>query len=165
MAGPGSGADAETVHGRDETSEERADRNWSEILQELRAVQTGTQILTGFLLAVAFQPAFAELATQERLAYLGLVVLAGIATIVALAPVIMHRMLFRQRQKERLVRIGSGCLIALLAVVSALVAGVTAFIVDVTVDRTAGVITLAVAMVIVGAVWFVVPRLGRPRAR
>jgi len=165
MAGPGSGADADTVHGRDETSEERADRTWSEILQELRAVQTGTQILTGFLLAVAFQPACAELATRERLAYLVLVVLAGIATIVALAPVIMHWMLFRQRQKERLVRIVSGCLIALLAVVSALVAGVTAFIVDVTVDRTAGIITLAVAMVIVGAVWFVVPRLGRPRAR
>jgi SNF family Na+-dependent transporter len=149
-------------HGRDETPEERADRNWAEILQELRAVQTGTQILTGFLLAVAFQPAFADLETLERTFYLCLVVLAGIATILAMAPVIMHRMLFRQRQKDRLVRIGSGCMVALLAVVSALVAGVSGFIFDVTVDRLAGLIAVVVAVLVVASAWIVVPRLGRP---
>lgn len=47
--------------GRDESPSERADRNWYEVLQELRVMQTGTQILTGFLLALAFQPAFADL--------------------------------------------------------------------------------------------------------
>ena len=47
--------------GRDETPSERYDRNWIEVLQELRVLQTGTQILTGFLLALAFQPAFADL--------------------------------------------------------------------------------------------------------
>lgn len=159
-------SDADTaLPGRDESAEERADRNWAEILQELRAVQTGTQILTGFLLAIAFQPAFADLAALERAGYVTLVVLAGIATIMALAPVIMHRMLFRQRQKDRLVRVGSAGLIALLGVVSALVAGVTAFIVDVTVNRTAGAVTLAAAFVVIVAVWIVVPRLGRRDSR
>ena len=47
--------------GRDETPNERADRNWNELLQELRVMQTGTQILTGFLLAVAFQPRFTDM--------------------------------------------------------------------------------------------------------
>ena len=117
------GADPDGAPGRDETPEERADRNWAEILQELRAVQTGTQILTGFLLAIAFQPVFAELAMPERLGYLSLVVGAGVATLLAMAPVIMHRLLFRRRQKERLVRAGSRILIALLAVVSLLVSG------------------------------------------
>ena len=45
---------------------ERADRNWNEVLQELRVMQTGTQILTGFLLALAFQPAFADLDDGQR---------------------------------------------------------------------------------------------------
>lgn len=150
--------------GRDESPAERADRNWSEILQELRAVQTGTQILTGFLLAIAFQPAFGELPAPERVAYLCLVVGSAAATLLALAPVIMHRVLFRRRQKERLARIGSACLIVLLAVVSLLVAGVTAFLFDVTVDRTAGAIALVVALVVVAATWLVVPRLGRRAA-
>ena len=54
-------ADADRTDGRDESVNERMDRNWNEILQELRVTQTGTQILTGFLLAIAFQPKFADL--------------------------------------------------------------------------------------------------------
>src|SRR5690606_7271715 len=52
--------------GRDETSNERADRNWEELMQELRVMQTGTQVLSGFLLAVAFQPRFADLDDLQR---------------------------------------------------------------------------------------------------
>jgi len=154
------GADPDGAPGRDETPEERADRNWAEILQELRAVQTGTQILTGFLLAIAFQPVFAELAMPERLGYLSLVVGAGVATLLAMAPVIMHRLLFRRRQKERLVRAGSRILIALLAVVSLLVSGVAGFIFDVTLGRAAGVAALVVALAAVAATWLWIPRIG-----
>ena len=54
-------ADAVADDGRDETEAERLDRNWAELLQELRVVQTGTQILTGFLLTLVFQQRFTEL--------------------------------------------------------------------------------------------------------
>ena len=50
--------DVDPRDGRDETETERLDRNWTEILQELRVIQTGTQILTGFLLTLAFQQRF-----------------------------------------------------------------------------------------------------------
>ena len=85
--------------GRDESASERADRNWNEVLQELRVMQTGTQILTGFLLALAFQPAFSDLNDGQRAIYLALVVLSALSSIVALAPVALHRMLFQQRAK------------------------------------------------------------------
>jgi hypothetical protein len=147
--------------GRDETPLEKADRNWSDILQELRAVQTGTQIITGFLLAVAFQPRFTELEPYERILYLVLVVLAGFATVLGLAPVIMHRQLFGLRQKERLVRTANRMLLALLVVVSMLAAGVTSLIFDVVVGRTAGFVALGVAFVVLVVFWAVVPRVGR----
>src|SRR5687768_12760532 len=83
--------------GRDETPTERADRNWNEVLQELRVLQTGTQILTGFLLALAFQPAFADLTDGQRTIYLLLVVMSALSAIIALAPVALHRVLFQQR--------------------------------------------------------------------
>lgn len=41
---------------RDETPSQRADRNFVELLQELRVAQAGVQILFGFLLALAFSP-------------------------------------------------------------------------------------------------------------
>src|SRR5690349_144562 len=92
--------------GRDESASERADRNWNEVLQELRVMQTGTQILTGFLLALAFQPAFADLTASQRAVYLSLVVLSALSSIVALAPVALHRMLFQQRAKPQVVAYG-----------------------------------------------------------
>jgi hypothetical protein len=93
--------------GRDETPNERADRNWNELLQELRVMQTGTQILTGFLLAVAFQPRFTDMDEFQRDLYVVLVGLAALATILALAPVGMHRAFFGLRRKPELVKIAA----------------------------------------------------------
>lgn len=157
--------DAVPDDGRDETAVEKADRNWGDILQELRAVQTGTTIITGFLLAVAFQPRFADLEPYEQGLYLVLVVLAGFATVLGLAPVIMHRQLFGLRQKERLVRSANQLLIALLVVVSLLAAGVTSLIFDVVLNRTAGFIALGVALVVLIVFWAIVPRIGHQPKR
>lgn len=90
---------------RRETPTERLDRNWNEILQELRVTQTGVQILTGFLLTVPFQQRFEELTGTQREIYLVLVVLAAITTGLMVAPVSLHRMLFRRRAKASLVAV------------------------------------------------------------
>jgi hypothetical protein len=146
---------------RNETPGERLDRKWNDILQELRVVMTGTQLITGFLLAVAFQPKFAELERDEVLLYLVLVVLATTATMLGLAPVILHRQLSGQKQKERVVRIANGLLLSLLVVVSLVSAGVAMLIFDVTVSQAAGWIAGAVALVLLLVFWIVVPRIGK----
>lgn len=147
--------------GRDETRTERLDRNWGDILQELRAVQTGTQIISGFLLAAAFQPRFAELDGYQLGLYLVLVVFAGLATVLGFAPVILHRQLFGRQQKDRLVRIANRMLFVLLGVVSLLAAGVTSLIFDVAIGRTAGFVALTAALLVVVTVWVVVPAAAR----
>ena len=76
--------DADPSDGRDETLNEKMDRNWSDILQELRVTQTGTQILTGFLLAIAFQPKFDMLTDFQRGVYLFLVMAAVTTTALGL---------------------------------------------------------------------------------
>lgn len=149
--------------GRGETENERADRNWVEILQELRVAQTGTQIITGFLLAVAFQPRFADLDTYQLTLYLTLVGLAAIAATLGLAPVSLHRRLFGKRQKKHVVRVGNRLLLADLIVVALLVAGVSSLIFDFAVSRTAGFIALGVSFAIVLALWVLVPRLAQER--
>ncbi|WP_435743639.1 DUF6328 family protein [Microbacterium sp. PMB16] len=151
--------------GRDETPNERADRNWLELLQELRVMQTGTQILTGFLLAVAFQPRFSDMDELQRDLYVVLVALSAIATILALAPVGMHRALFGHRRKPDLVRIAARIVRIDLAVIGALTIGVTTLIVDFTVNRTTGIVALVAALVLVIALWLALPRVMRGRRR
>ncbi len=156
-------ADA-VADGRGESRNERADRNWNEVLQELRVMQTGTQILTGFLLALAFQPAFAELTGAQRTFYLTLVVLSALCSAIALAPVALHRLLFRHRAKPTVVAYGHAALLTALLIVSVLLVGVVAFVFEIVLGSaaawTAGV---AVGLVIV-ALWLIVPIGLRTRA-
>ncbi|WP_334146814.1 DUF6328 family protein [Microbacterium sp.] len=149
------------VDGRDETPNERADRNWDELMQELRVMQTGTQILTGFLLAVAFQPRFTDMDALQVDVYVVLVVLAALATILALAPVVMHRALFGRRRKPELVRVAARIVKVDLYVIAALTIGVTTLIIDFTVNRTAGIVALVTSIIGVTLLWLALPRFVR----
>lgn len=149
--------------GRDETPDERADRNWIEVLQELRVMQTGTQILTGFLLAIAFQPAFADLSHGERVFYLCLVVLSALSSIVALAPVALHRMLFRRGAKPEVVTFGHVCLIVALVTVSLLLVGVVAFVFAVVLGEASLWWSVVPVAVLLLTLWVVMPTVMRIR--
>ncbi len=142
---------------RNETETERLDRNWSDILQELRVIQTGTQILTGFLLAVAFAPRFTELDSFGVIVYLVLVVTSGLATLLALAPVSLHRTLFRLKAKTEMVRIANGLLKATLVAVALTLVGTTMLIFDFVVGRTAGLVAGLLAAVVAMLTWVAVP--------
>jgi Family of unknown function (DUF6328) len=143
--------------GRAETENERLDRNWNEMLQELRVTQTGTQILTGFLLTLAFQPRFQDLDQFQVDVYLVLVSLAALATVLGLAPVSLHRALFRQRAKSRIVQIGHLLLRATLVTVAALMVGVVLLIFDVVVSRQAALVAAVLAAAVVVLLWVVLP--------
>ncbi|MFF9569654.1 DUF6328 family protein [Streptomyces sp. NPDC014685] len=89
--------------GRHETPEERADRRWTDLLQELRVAQTGVQILFGFLLAVVFQPRFAELSDTDRNIYVVTVMLGSATASALIGPVSYHRLLTGRRLKPQTV--------------------------------------------------------------
>lgn len=149
--------DVNPADGRQETPNQRADRNWNELIQEVRVTQTCTQILGGFLLAVAFQPRFAELDDFQRTLYLVLVALAGLATALALALVMLHRRHFGKMQKVRVVLTGNRLLRLNLVIVVALTAGVTGLVFDLAVNRSAGLIALAAGLVIGFGMWVFMP--------
>ena len=135
--------DADGDDGRDETADERSDRNWNEMLQETRITQTGTQILSGFLLTIAFQPRFATLTRFQHVVYLTLVVVAALTTAAALAPVYLHRRVFRQHRKAVVVKYGhrllSGALVGLVVVMT----GTVLLIFDVALGLEGGAIAAA----------------------
>jgi hypothetical protein len=86
-----------------ETESERADRNFGDILQELRVTQTGVQILFGFLLTMPLQARFETLDDVERVLLVVAVLLLAVATACIIAPVAWHRALFRHRLKKEIV--------------------------------------------------------------
>jgi Ca2+/Na+ antiporter len=86
-----------------ETEAQRADRNFNDILQELRVTQTGVQILFGFLLTMPLQARFEKLDSYEKALLVIAVLLLATATACIIAPVAWHRALFRYRVKKEIV--------------------------------------------------------------
>jgi hypothetical protein len=145
-------AEADPEDGRDETVDEQMDRNWNEMLQELRVTQTGTQILTGFLLAIAFQNRFAELDRFQQNIYLGLVLAAVLTTTLGLAPVNLHRVLFRQHAKQLVVGVAHVLLRLTLGGVGVVLVGTVLLIFDVVLDRRSAVMAAAATGVVLTAI-------------
>ncbi|MDM4762608.1 DUF6328 family protein [Galbitalea sp. SE-J8] len=148
-----------------ETEDERLDRNWNEMLQELRVTQTGTQILTGFLLTLPFQQRFTDLSAVQVDIYLVLVVVAGITTALGLAPVSLHRQLFRRGAKAQIVRLTNLFVKATLAGVAAVLTGTVLLIFDVVWSLPAAIGIAAGVLALTLIVWLLFPALVRPRPR
>jgi hypothetical protein len=140
---------SDMTDGRDESLNERMDRNWNEILQELRVTQTGTQIFTGFLLTIAFQSRFGELTTFQVRVYLTLVITAVLTTALGLAPVNLHRGLFRKGAKRTIVQTAHIIMRITLAGVAVMLIGTVLLIFDLVVDRTAAFVAAGVTLLIV----------------
>jgi Family of unknown function (DUF6328) len=126
---------------RGETEHQRLDRNFTELLAELRVAQTGVQILFGFLLALAFTQRFSQPSSGQRTVYLVATTAAAPAAAPIIAPAARHRPLFRRRRKAELVSAGDRMAPGVLARVLISVAAAAVFlIVDVAAGRTTAVL-------------------------
>ena len=136
---------------------QRLDRNWADLLQELRVVQTGVQLLTGFLLTLPFQARFEQLSGYERTIYLITVALSVAATGFLIAPVSLHRILFRRHARELMVTVSHRLAIVGLVLLGAAIVGVVLLIFDVVAGTATGIVAAAAALVLLVSLWAGVP--------
>jgi len=126
-------------------------------------MQTGVQILTGFLLTLPFQSRFADLDNYQRTVYLALVVTAVIATALIVAPVSVHRSLFRKQMKHSIVSITDVLTRIALGVLALVMTGAALLVFDIVVGRTEGIVVGACVLVVLVMVWVVLPEVLRRR--
>ncbi|MFI8218947.1 DUF6328 family protein [Streptomyces sp. NPDC085932] len=150
---------------RNETPLQRADRNFVELLQELRVTQTGVQILFAFLLSLAFTSRFEDLDTVQRVTYVITLLLAVLAAALFTAPAALHRSLFQQGAKPRIVQVSSRLATAGLVVLVFAFSGSVLLVVDVTTGRTGGVAACAGTFLVCVGLWGLLPRLVRRAGR
>ena len=121
-------------------------------------LQTGTQLLTGFLLTIAFQPVFAALAGWQVALYLTVVSLAVLSTVLVLMPVALHRALFRRRAMNELVAWADRMVRLGLVVTGLAIVGVLALVFSAAVGVVGAVIAAVLGLAAVGVLWLALPR-------
>ena len=142
---------------RDESQLQRDDRNLAELLQELRVAGLGVQVLFGFLLAIPFTNKFSQLNPAQRDLYITTLLLAALATALLLAPVAYHRLVFRQQQKERLVRAANVLAILGLATVALAISATVALILSYVAPGVPAVVVTVVVLAMFAGLWFAFP--------
>ncbi|MCW2863201.1 MAG: hypothetical protein JWP48_4909 [Actinoallomurus sp.] len=146
---------------RDESSLERWDRNFIELLQELRVAQTGVQILFAFLLTLPFTNRFGDISSLDKAVYVITLVASATATALLIAPVSDHRQVFREGHKPQLVRTASMLAQAGLAVLLVAMIGAVFLVLDV-VAGLGWAVGLGVAITLLFlALWYVLPKVIR----
>jgi multisubunit Na+/H+ antiporter MnhE subunit len=142
---------------RGESPEERADRNMNELLQELRVVQAGVQILVAFLLSMSFTERFARIDDFQRWTYVVTLLLSMLTAGLLIAPAAVHRVTFRRGLKPEIVQTGHKLFAAGLATLVLTLVGGTLLVLDVAVGRTFAVDSAIVVGLVLAGLWFVLP--------
>jgi hypothetical protein len=150
---------------RDESDATRIDRNYNEQLQELRVAQAGVQILFAFLLGIAFQQRFESITEFQRVVYISTLICAAVATSLFIAPVAVHRVMFRRYLKDELVEFTGRVAVAGLVFLALAMLGALLLIVDLVVDPIAAGITTGLMALLFGYLWYVLPMRWRSRTR
>lgn len=153
----GSDEKKERESGRDETEEERLDRNLGELLQELRVALPGVQVLFAFLLAVPFQKGFEEVTEFQKQVYFATLILASLSATMLISPSAYHRITFRYQQKRRLVFYANRFAIIGLAFLALAMTGAILLITDVLFSTPAAIVVATLAFCVFGFFWFALP--------
>jgi amino acid transporter len=144
----------------EESKGERLNRELMELLQELRVVIPGVQVLLAFLLTAPFQQRFAQLPGSMRNAFFASIASATLATAFLIAPSAHHRLRWRAGEKDRLVRIGNQMAIVGTVFLAAAIVLALYVVTDVLFTTDLAIWTMIGALVVFAGLWYVLPLVG-----
>jgi membrane-associated HD superfamily phosphohydrolase len=148
---------ADRPSGRDETEDERLDRNLGELLQELRVALPGVQVLFAFLLAVPFQRNFTEISPFQERVYFVTLLCTAVSAALLISPSAYHRMTFHLQQKRHLVILANRFAIVGLGFLAMAMTGAVMLITDVLYGGIATVVASVGALTMFVVLWYLLP--------
>src|SRR4051812_18120182 len=139
---------------RDEDEAERLDRELIELLNELRVVMPGVQLLFGFLLTVPFQQRFGDVTDFQKAVYFATLLLTAGSAAFLMAPSAFHRLTFREGQKPYLVNLATRQTIAGMALLALAMVGAVMLLTDVLFGSVVVAVVVAAMASLFAWLWF-----------
>jgi uncharacterized protein involved in cysteine biosynthesis len=143
--------------GRDETEQERVDRNLQEFLGELRVALPGVQVLFAFLLVVPFNQRFPDITDFQKTAYFITLLFTAAASVCLIAPTAQHRVEFRRQHKEQILLLANRLAIVGLGFLAIAMTGAIMLITDLLYGSTTTIVVTIVVGLGFALLWYVVP--------
>jgi hypothetical protein len=157
MSSTGGTASRHPETGRDETEEERLDRNLQEFLGELRVALPGVQVLFAFLLVVPFNQRFPTINDFQQTIYFVTLLLTAAASVCLIAPTVQHRIEFRAQDKHRILMASNRLAILGMGFLAVAMTGAILLITDILYGATVTIIATAAVGISFAILWYAVP--------
>jgi hypothetical protein len=141
----------------EESKAERLDRELKELTDELRVALPGVQVLFAFLLTVPFTNRFEDITDTQRDAYFASFLCATVASVCLIAPSVMHRIQWRRRDKERLLRTGNTLALIGATFLALAMSGVVLVVTDLLFDAAWAAVLAGATAGLVVAIWYALP--------
>lgn len=142
---------------RSETAAERVDRNFNELLGELRIALPGVQVLFAFLLTVPFAQRFAELTGLQRGLYFAVLLVTALACALLIAPTAYHRLQFRRGRKEEILFFANRAAVLGLGALALAMSGAVLLITDLLFGIAAAIPVGGAAALMFAGLWYLLP--------
>jgi uncharacterized protein DUF6328 len=142
---------------RDESPAQRLDRNFNELLGELRIALPGVQVLFAFLLTVPFAQGFAELSGFERGLYFSVLLLTALSSAFLIAPTAYHRLLFRRGRKHEILFFANRAAVLGLGALALAMSGAILLITHFLFGPGAAIPVGIAALLLFGTLWYALP--------
>ncbi len=151
--------DDRMANGTDEGETEEQRERYRELLEELRTVMPGTQVLFAFLLTAVFSDRFRDLDLLGKRTFAAALLLAALAAVTLMGPAAFHRMSKPGKRPERLtvsIVLQIAGMALLLTSMTLVIFVVARLIFN---DTAVGVLFGATVAAVGIAIWYVMPRL------
>lgn len=138
----------------------RADRNFADLLQEVRVMLTGVQLLFGFLLALAVSERFRTIDPVMRILYVGVLMTAALTVGLLVAPVCYHRRVFQCGRKQELVRASHRLVTAGLVTMWLTVLGAVVLVLSLILHTAMALLLTGLLGAVLAGLWWLLPSCG-----
>jgi hypothetical protein len=141
----------------DEDPEERIRRETIELLNELRVILPGVQVLLAFLLTAPFNQRFTQLTDGHEMAFFTALACTAVAVVLLIAPTTYHRIQFRGHDKERLLQLSNAFIVIGTAFLAAGMTSAVGLVTDLTFGGPWTWVATVLTAVLLAGVWYVLP--------
>ena len=137
--------------------EKDLDRELIELLNELRVTLPGVQVLFAFLLIAPFSQGFDKVNDLQKYAYLLALVFAALGSAFLIAPTPYHRIRFRDRDKEMMLRVANRLALAGTVCLAVGISSALFFVTDFLFRSPVPALVTALVVGVIATFWYVLP--------
>lgn len=149
--------------GMPQQDENDLDQEWGELLNEVRVVLPGVQVLFAFLLTLPFSNRFNAISNLDQTIYFAAFTLAAFTSLLLTAPGVIHRLQWRKHQKEHTLQVSTKLVIVSSLLLAAAMAAVVFLVTDLLYGSVAGATVTGAIVGTIAWLWYGVPLIHRWR--